>query len=166
MTDRKNVSEQATKAVSGFSGTLVLLTNIGHDSSTLGIYEIPWADIRKNDDLRAMLYARTASNHALKLDKIACNYLVNECAHYLRTDFFINRDVFESQCKETGKNAGQIFEEIYADLISGKHATNKQDIMQKIDIIGGDRKRYQLKASIAFSNNHGSYSTSNGCAID
>lgn len=166
MTNREEITASATKTVSKFSGTLVLLTNIGHDSSTLGIYEIPWAEIRKNDDLRAMLYARTSSKHALKIDKIACNYLINECANYLRSDFFINRDTLEKRCKETGKNAGVIFEEIYIELINGSHGTIKQDVNQKIDVIGEDGKRYQLKASIAFADNHGSYSTSNGRAID
>ena len=165
MTKREYVDREVLKAISGFSGTLVLLTNIGHDSSVVGIYEIPWSDIRADAELRVMLFGRVSSVHALKVDKLSCNYLADNGSKYLRTDFFKSRDEIETECKRTGINAGKLFELIYAKLIHGSAASVKQDINQKIDIIGKDKRRYQLKASIVFANNHGSYSTSNGRAI-
>ena len=166
MTKREYIDKEVLKSIAGFSGTLSLLTNIGHDSSVVGIYEIPWRDIRANSELRTMLFGRVASVHALKVDKLSCNYLADCGSKYLRTDFFKSRDEIEAECKKVSINAGKLFEIIYAELIHGSHGTNKQDSVQKIVIIGEDRKRYQLKASIAFANNHGSYSTSNGRAVD
>ena len=166
MTKREYVDREVLKAISGFSGTLVLLTNIGHDSSVVGIYEIPWADIKTDTELRLLLFGRVSSVHALKVDKLSCNYLADSCTRYLRTDFFKSRDEIELECKKTGLNAGKLFEIIYAKLIHGSAASVRQDNVQKIDVIGEDRRRYQLKASIAFADNHGSYSTSNGRAID
>lgn len=163
---REYIDKEVLKSIAGFSGTLSLLTNIGHDSSVVGIYEIPWRDIRVDSELRIMLFGRVSSVHALKIDKLSCNYLADCGAKYLRTDFFKSRDEIETECEKAGINAGKLFEIIYAELIHGSHSTTKQDINQKIDVIGEDRKRYQLKASIAFADNHGSYSTSNGRAID
>lgn len=166
MTRREYVDKDVLRAIAGFSGTLVLLTNIGHNSSVVGIYEIPWRDIRADSELRIMLFGRVSSVHALKIDKLSCNYLADNGSKYLRTDFFKTRDEIETECEKTGINAGKLFEIIYAKLVNGLIASIKQDVNQKIDIIGEDGRRYQLKASIAFSNNHGSYSTSNGRAIN
>ena len=92
MTRREYVDKDVLRAIAGFSGTLSLLTNIGHDSLVVGIYEIPWRDIRADAELRVILFGRVSSIHALKVDKLSCNYLADNCSKYLRTDFFKCRD--------------------------------------------------------------------------
>lgn len=165
-TKREYVTAKSTKVVSGMSSMLVLLTNIGHNAETLGIYEIPFKEIRKNGDLRLMLFGRESSNHALKMDKACNNYLLENYSHCLRVDFFMNRDRFSELKREKGIDGGSLFELLYIDLVNGKHGTEKEDKRLKIDVHKENKVRCQLKASIAYTNNHGSYSVTNGNCIE
>lgn len=165
-TKREQITAKSTKTISGKSSMLVLLTNIGHDSETIGIYEIPFKEIRKNEDLRYMLFGRTISMHALKMDKTSNNYLLENFSHCLRTDFFMSREKFKTLKEKKAVDGGTLFEMMYLELVGGKHGTEKEDINLKIDIHRKDRVKCQLKASIAYVNNHGSYSITNGKSIE
>lgn len=165
-TKREQITAKSTKAVSGMASLLVLLTNIGHDSETIGIYEIPFKEIRKNDNLRYMLFGRTISEHALKMDKACNNYLLENFSHCLRTDFFMNRERFEALKEKKSVDGGTLFEMLYLELVGGRHGTKKEDENLKIDIHKKDRVKCQLKASVCYINNHGSYSTTNSKCIE
>ena len=164
-TKRTEVTANSTKNVSGFSSILALFANIGHDSETIGCYEIPFSEIRENSDLRYMLFGREASNHAIRLDKDAANYLQAEYGHFLNLDIFMSRAEWESRTIKVGINGGYFAEDVYVEKVGGVKGSVKQDNNQKIDVIRIDNKRIQVKSSIAYTNNHGSYTTTNGIAV-
>lgn len=165
-TKRIQVSANSTKNVSGFSSILALFANIGHDSETIGCFEIPFNKIREDEELRYMLFGREASNHAIRLDKTAANYLVDNCSQYLNLDIFMSRAEWESRTIKAGVNGGHFAEDVYIEKVGGVKGTIKQDNNQKIDVIRIDNKRVQIKSSIAYTDNHGSYTTTNGIAMD
>ncbi len=150
------------KKVLGFSGGLIVATNVFYGSNTVIILKFKTADFRADSILRAVLFGQKNTYGKMILTEKAIEYIMFKYSEWAgRGGYEIARTTIDT-LRNYHNNLGRAVELFLVDKCNYKLASYKQDTKQKIDVIDSSGARWQIKSSIGTPESHNKPSINNG----